>query len=767
MQRQKTSSTVSSRRRVLNAILLTGFAFSAGNNVTADEIANIPFDIAPSQSQVGVGVLLPSPTDSNPVFEIAKRPSFWDRFMGTQPEETNALNPPQPPMVSDPSKMTPPSAVWTPPQDPKVVIPSPKTATPSLESGSTEPSGNDGWTQRGNAVPADPPSLQVKETPVGSGLSASQETSGDEQGGLEPATSVIRLLPVGSQQADATDDADDSSVVILKAPIANEPQSQATTSSSEEAQALPSGTAAIATTPSVKGQEIASADEDPIPLRDPQDLMNAEAPTDSTGIVSENEQEGGIAFTIDDQDGKVLARESQAQPEKVALESDADQEVTSSRRNVVVRDVRIKRDGSPSTEDDLANGVNANQDSGSSNSGSNTTGSNTTGPSEDGSTIVMDEDESDAGDLVVKQETSGNSAEMVEQDPISVEAPQMDYVGYPKVPMELSRSVLQMQAPMSQCLKYYFGRPESANIRSNWGMLHSIMVWGADTPIIAGDSQYNAIAWIAGNNRCAGKTLLIQENGRMVATTGIGLQGHQAQFLAVLALCNVPSDYPLYAGNTQYTIEDLVKEEMLACRSGEELTFSLIGLSHYLDTDTRWTNADGETWDLPRLLKEEMSQPIVGSACGGTHRLMGFAHALRKRRMEGREISGQWKRAEIYTDDFVQYVFKLQNRDGSMSTDWFEGREDNGSMDRKVQTTGHMVEWLLSVLPDSQLQDPRLVSAVSYITNAMNQNRTHEWKIGPKGHALRSLAMYYERVFQEGPAWQSLIVASEDGADRR
>ncbi len=761
VQRQQTSSTVSSRRRVLNAILLTGFAFSAGNSVTADEIASIPFDIAPSQSQVGVGVLLPSSEGSNPVFEIAKRPSFWDRFMGTQPEQTRALNPPQPPMVSDPSKMTPPSAVWTPPQDPSVIIPSPKTATPNLESRGSEPIGNDGWTQRGNAVPADPPSLQVKEMPVGSGLSASQETSGDEQGGLEPATSVIRLLPVGSQQADA---AEDSSVVILKAPIANEPQSQAATSSPKVNRELPSDTAPIATTPSLKGQEIASADEDPIPLRDPKDLMNAEAPADTgnTGIASETEQKSGIAFTIEDQGGKVLAQERQAPQEKAGLESAADQEATSSHRNVVVRDVRIKRDGSPSAEDDLAKGVGANQDSGSNNSGSNATGS-----SEDGSAVVMDEDQSDADDLVVKQETSGNSAEMVEQAPISVEAPQTDYVGYPKVPMELSRTVRQMQSPMSQCLKYYFGRPESANIRSNWGMLHSIMVWGADTPIIAGDSQYNAIAWIAGNNRCAGKTLLIQENGRMVATTGIGLQGHQAQFLAVLALCNVPSDYPLYAGNTQYTIEDLVKEEMLACRSGEELTFALIGLSHYLDTDTRWTNADGETWDLPRLLKEEMSQPIVGSACGGTHRLMGFAHALRKRRMEGREISGQWKRAEIYTDDFVQYVFKLQNRDGSMSTDWFEGREDNGSMDRKVQTTGHMVEWLLSVLPDSQLQDPRLVSAVSYITNAMNQNRTHEWKIGPKGHALRSLAMYYERVFQEGPAWQSLIVASEDGADRR
>ena len=102
-----------------------------------------------------------------------------------------------------------------------------------------------------------------------------------------------------------------------------------------------------------------------------------------------------------------------------------------------------------------------------------------------------------------------------------------------------------------------------------------------------------------------------------------------------------------------------------------------------------------------------------------------------------------------------------------MSTDWFEGREDNGSMDRKVQTTGHMVEWLLTVLPDTELQDPRLVNAVRYLTNAMNQNRQQKWKIGPKGHALRALAMFYDRVYQEGPAWQSLVIATQDGADRR
>jgi hypothetical protein len=229
--------------------------------------------------------------------------------------------------------------------------------------------------------------------------------------------------------------------------------------------------------------------------------------------------------------------------------------------------------------------------------------------------------------------------------------------------------------------------------------------------------------------------------------------------LAVFSLCDVPEDYPLYAGDNRYLVRDVVDAEMLACKSGAELTFTLIALSHYLNTESIWINADGEAWNFERLIREELSQPIVGAACGGTHRLMGFAHALRERRTEGQPITGQWERAELFTQDFVDYVYQIQNRDGSMSTDWFAGREDNGDMDRKVQTTGHMVEWLLTVIPDSQLQNPQLVSAIEFLLASMSDNRTHEWSIGPKGHALRSLAMYYERVYRSGPAWRSRSMA--------
>ena len=330
----------------------------------------------------------------------------------------------------------------------------------------------------------------------------------------------------------------------------------------------------------------------------------------------------------------------------------------------------------------------------------------------------------------------------------------LDYTGRPSEPVDLSPEVERVESAMRRCLQYYHARPENAQSRSNWGMLHSIMVYGLDTRIVAGRKSHNAIAWIAGNNVCRGKRLLTSGPDGLGAAEGVGLQGHQGQLLAVLGLVGVPADYSLYAGNEKYNVGDLVKAEAAACREGEELTFTLIGLAHYLSTEDAWTDSRGERWDFERLIREELAQPVIGAACGGTHRLMGFAHALRKRRAEGLPIDGQWARAEQYLEDFVDYTYQLQNRDGSMSTEWFEGREDNGDLDRKIQTTGHIVEWLLTVTPDSQLQDPRLVRSIRFLLSAMYNRRGHDWAIGPKGHALRSLAMYYERVFGGQPAWR-------------
>lgn len=285
-------------------------------------------------------------------------------------------------------------------------------------------------------------------------------------------------------------------------------------------------------------------------------------------------------------------------------------------------------------------------------------------------------------------------------------------------------------------------------------MLHSVMVYGVDTQVLNGRRRYNLIAWLAGNNVCRGQRIFGLENGNIAPKNGVGLQGHQGQFLSIFALVGVSSEYPLYVNRQAYSMTDLIRHEQDRCRADTELTFTLIGLAHYLDTDATWKSDDGQTWDFERLLEEELAQPVIGAACGGTHRLMGLSHALRIRRQQGKPITGQWARADQFVKDFVDYAWRLQNPDGSMSTDWFEGRANRNDIDRKIQTTGHIIEWLIGVTPRDELQDPRMLRAIRFLANSMYRYRTRDWEIGPKGHALRSLALYHQRVFSETPPWR-------------
>jgi hypothetical protein len=139
--------------------------------------------------------------------------------------------------------------------------------------------------------------------------------------------------------------------------------------------------------------------------------------------------------------------------------------------------------------------------------------------------------------------------------------------------------------------------------------------------------------------------------------------------------------------------------------------------------------------------------------------MTGFSYAVRKREQRKEPIEGQWKRAKKFVEEFHEYTFKLQNPDGSFSTDWFVTRADDPDLGRRVQTTGHITEWLAFSLTREQLVEPRMVKSVSYLTDVMNENRQEKWSIGPLGHALHALAIYDERVFDGKPGTREELLA--------
>ncbi len=253
---------------------------------------------------------------------------------------------------------------------------------------------------------------------------------------------------------------------------------------------------------------------------------------------------------------------------------------------------------------------------------------------------------------------------------------------------------------------------------------------------------------------------------RIKIRSGPGFQGHDGQLLSMLAQCKVGSEYPMRIDGKEFTVADLVEEEKRTCQPGKELTFKLIGLAHYLKSDERWQSDNGESWDIPRLIRAELHEPINGAACGGTHRLMALSYAVQKRRSRDEPVDGAWLQAEQRTRDYQQLAFRLQNADGSFSTNWFRGRENRNDIPRKLQTTGHVVEWLVFSLPEEQLRDPRIVRSVAYLADMMTRYRSHNWEMGHRGHALRALRLYDERVFLATEDQESNIAAGSDSSEQ-
>ena len=324
---------------------------------------------------------------------------------------------------------------------------------------------------------------------------------------------------------------------------------------------------------------------------------------------------------------------------------------------------------------------------------------------------------------------------------------------------ELSSELIALREKIRDCLGYYYQRPENVVSRSPWGCMHWMIAYGVDAELIAGDRKINAIGYLNYNGNCNGQSLFYTSGGRLQTNIGPGVQGHAGQYLAMLAQSRVQRTYPMLVDGQKFTVADLIEHEKLTCRPQTELTFKLIALTHYLKSDEKWRSNDGETWDIPRLIKEELAQPVIGAACGGTHRLTGFSYAVRKREQRKEPVTGQWLRAKKFIDDYHEYTFKLQNPDGSFSTAWFAGREDNGGPGRRLETTGHITEWLAYSLTKEELTDPRMVKAVDYLTNLLIQHRNEKWGIGPLGHGLHALALYDERLFEGKPGQRAQQLA--------
>ncbi len=330
----------------------------------------------------------------------------------------------------------------------------------------------------------------------------------------------------------------------------------------------------------------------------------------------------------------------------------------------------------------------------------------------------------------------------------------------------LTPEMMARRDKIELCLASYYSGHVNADVLRPWSIMHGLIAYGQDTLILTGKKRIDAVDFLCANGVGNDRRILYVKNGKLQARKGDGYQGHHGQLLAMFAQSDVPIDHPIEVNNQSFTVADLVELEKQNCRPRSELTWQLIGLAHYLESDDQWKNKQGQNWDIPRMISEEIVQPINGAACGGTHRLMGLSYAVQKRKEDNKPVNGQWKRAENYIQKYHEYALKLQNRDGSFSTDWFEGLRDSGKNADKLKTTGHILEWMTYSMSAEELQNPKIDSAIDFLADVMLDAPKKKYgvgpmDVGPKGHALRALRLY-DIVMFDGAADYKNTVSDEN-----
>jgi hypothetical protein len=316
----------------------------------------------------------------------------------------------------------------------------------------------------------------------------------------------------------------------------------------------------------------------------------------------------------------------------------------------------------------------------------------------------------------------------------------------------LTRQLSNLRSRVRSVLNGYYRKTLNSREHDPWEVMHGMLAYEVQSRIRQGGPRgelITSVGWLCYNKPCKGQTLMhVTRDGELRAKYGVGLQGHLGQLLAMLAQCHVSADYPIRVGKNEFAIHDLIESEKKTCYPKSELTFKLLAFQYYLDLNEEWVNDHGVDWDFPRLIREELAQPMRGAACGGTHRLSSLSLTVKARLRRAEPLDGEYARAAEFVKKYHQYAFRLQNRDGSLSTAWFNGRGDESDINRRIKTTGHILEWLCYSLSDEELRDQRTIRAVSYLANLMYSNYDHEWEVGPMCHATHALLLYDARVFQ-------------------
>jgi hypothetical protein len=299
------------------------------------------------------------------------------------------------------------------------------------------------------------------------------------------------------------------------------------------------------------------------------------------------------------------------------------------------------------------------------------------------------------------------------------------------------------------------------NEHSFWTVFHQILGVGPESAYLLNNQtgqRVKTLDFVCDGGSIRGMEFMDKGTGRADVRTMPGsgtFQGHQDQFVAEMAQWGMPLDRKMMVQGKEHKFGDftLYSKERTSVRSDQELSWAIIIIAQYYGTNITWTNSLGETLHFDDVVRYEMHQPIKETpVCGGTHRLFGLTWAYHQHMAKGGQKTAVWKEVEDLTRGYMELAHKLQNLDGSFSTEYFRGPGNNQTdLTLRIHSTGHILEWLALALTDEELRQPWMEKAADALTVLMLNNRDQGLDGGAVYHAAHGLEIYRNRVFGPTP----------------
>lgn len=230
-------------------------------------------------------------------------------------------------------------------------------------------------------------------------------------------------------------------------------------------------------------------------------------------------------------------------------------------------------------------------------------------------------------------------------------------------------------------------------------------------------------------------------------------QGHVDQWLAIFAQAGVPKEAEIRIGDNTFTIEDWLRQSQydVSRNVTAEYAWTLIALSHYFPTERSWTARDGNKWDWETMVEFELNEDLVTAACGGTHRLEALAMALDTHLANGGKLEGVWLATRQRLDAEIDKVRRWQNRDGSLSSHFFERPGATADLVQRLSSSGHLFEFVVIAAPDEMLRERWVQRAAQRICELLDLTTEQELECGSLYHALNGLRVYRDRLAAQRP----------------